>query len=134
MKKYILHFVTECEVCQHNKGETIKSLGAIQPLSIPASMWTNISMDFIVGLPKAGNNYVIMVVVYRLSKYAHFCDLPHPFRPVLVAQVFMDQIFKLHGIPTSIVSDHNNTFTSKFWQELFKLWGTQLNMSTTYNP
>jgi hypothetical protein len=121
LKKDILHFVTECEVCQRNKGETIKSPGSLQPLPIPASMWTDISVDFIVGLPKAGNKSVVMVVVDRLSKYAHFCALPHPFTLALVAQVFLDQIFKLHGMPTSIVSDHDPTFTSTFWQELFKL-------------
>eukprot|EP00253_Pinus_taeda_P025117 PITA_25117 len=71
-------------------------------------------MDFITGLPKSGNKSVIMVVVDRLSKYAHFCALPHSFTPTLVAQLFMDQIFKLHGMPTSIVSDHDPIFTSNF--------------------
>jgi hypothetical protein len=97
-------------------------------------MWTDISMDFIVGLPKVGNNPAIMAVVDCLSKYAHFCALPHPFTPTLVAQVFLDHIFKLHGMPTSIVSDRDPTFTNTFWQELFKLQGTQMNMSTTYHP
>jgi hypothetical protein len=126
MNKYILHFVIECEVCQRNKGETIKSLGALQPLTIPTLMWTDMSMEFIVGLPKVGNKYIIMVVVDRLSKYDHFCALPHPFTPVLVAQFFLDHIFKLHGMSTSVVYDRDPTFTSTFWQELFKLQGTQL--------
>jgi len=91
-------------------------------------------MDFITNLPKSGNKSVIMVVVDRISKYAHFCALPHPFTPTLVAQSFMDQIFKLHGMPTSIVSDHNRAFTSSFWQELFRLQGTQLQLSTSYHP
>jgi hypothetical protein len=91
-------------------------------------------MDFIVGLLKTGNKFVIMVVVDRLSKYAHFCALPHRFTSALVAQFFLDHIFKLHGMPTSIVSDHDPTFTSTFSQELFELHGTQLNMSTTYHP
>jgi hypothetical protein len=121
MKKDILQFVTECEVCQHNKGEMIKSLGVLQPLPIPSSPWTKISMDFIVGLPKVENKSFIMVVVDRLSKYAHFFPLPHPFTTTLVAQVCLIQIFKLHGMPTSIVSDCDPTFTSTFWQELFKL-------------
>ena len=62
-----------------------------------------------------------MVVVDRLSKYAHFCTLPHPFTPTLVAQYFMEQIFKLHGMSTSIVFDRDPNLTNKFWQELFKL-------------
>jgi hypothetical protein len=119
--------------CQCNKGETIKSPISLQPLPITTSIWTNISIDFIVGLPKAGNNSIIMVVVDHLSKYVHFCALPHPFTPTLVAQVFLDHIFKLHGMPTSIVSDRDPTFTSTFWTKMFKLQGTQLNMSTTYN-
>jgi hypothetical protein len=74
-----------------------------------------------VGLPKARNNFVIMVVVDHLSKYAHFCALPHPFTPALVAQIFLYHIFKLHGMPISIVFDWDPTFTNTFWQELFKL-------------
>ena len=75
-----------------------------------------------------------MIVVDLISKYAHFCALPHPFTPAMVAQVFIDQIFKLHGMPTSIVSDHDLTFTNTFWQEFFKLQGTQLGMSMPYHP
>jgi hypothetical protein len=62
-------------------------------------------MDFITGLPKSGNKSVIMVVVDRLSKYAHLYTLQHPFTTSMVAQIFMDQVFKLHGMLHSIVSD-----------------------------
>ena len=134
MKNDILTFVVECDVCQRNKGEIIKLPGTLQPLPLPTSVWIDFCMDSITSLPKSGNKLVIMVVVDRLSKYAHFCTLPHPFTPTLVAQAFMDQIFKLHGMPTSIVSDRDSTFTRKFWQELFKLEGTQLQLSTTYHP
>jgi hypothetical protein len=103
MKQDIRKFVAECEVCQCNKGETVKSLGTLQPLPIPLDIWKDISMDFITGLPKSGNKSVIMVVVDRLSKYAHFCALHHPFTASTVAQIFMDQVFKLHGMPNSIV-------------------------------
>jgi hypothetical protein len=134
MKQDIRQFVAECEVCQRNKGETVKSPGTLQPLPIPPDIWKDISMDFITGLPKSGNKSVIMVVVDRLSKYAHFCALPHPFTASTVAQIFMDQVFKLHGMPKSIVSDRDPTFTSNFWQELFKLQGTQLHLSSAYHP
>eukprot|EP00253_Pinus_taeda_P024893 PITA_24893 len=133
MKKDILTFVTECDVCQHQKRETVNIPGTLQPLPIRASIWMEASMDFIIGLPKLGNKSVIMVVVDQLSRYSHFCALPHPFTPTLVAQSFMDQIFKLHGIPTSIVSDRDPIFTSNFWQELFRIQGTQLKLSTSYH-
>jgi hypothetical protein len=72
MKQDIHKFVVECEVCQSNKGEIVKSPGTLQPLPIPPTIWKDISMDFITGLPKSGNKSVIMVVVDYLSKYAHF--------------------------------------------------------------
>jgi hypothetical protein len=121
IKQDICNFVTECDVCQHNKGETVKSPGTLQPLPSPPAIWKDISMDFITGLPKSGNKSVIMVVVDRLSKYAHLCALQHSFTTSTMAQIFMDQVFNLHGMPHSIVSDHDPTFTSNFWQELFKL-------------
>jgi hypothetical protein len=124
MKQDIRNFVTECDVCQRNKGETVKSQCTLQPLPIPHAIWRDISMDFITGLPKSENKSVIMVVVDRLFKYSHFCALQHPFTASTVAQLFMDKVFKLHGMPHSIVSDHDPTFTNDFWRELFKLQGT----------
>jgi hypothetical protein len=120
MKQDICTFVAECDIFQCNKGEKVKTPGTLQPLPIPPIIWTYISMEFIVGLPKYGNKSVIMVVVDRLSKYAHLCALQHPFKASTVAQVFMENIFKLHGMPQSIVSDHDSTFTSNFWKELFR--------------
>jgi hypothetical protein len=75
MKHDIHNFVTECEVCKCNKGETVKSTGTLQPIPIPPAIWKDISMNFITRLPKLGNKSVIMVVLDRLSKYAHFCAL-----------------------------------------------------------
>jgi hypothetical protein len=91
-------------------------------------------MDFIVGLPTSGNKSVIMVVVDHLSKYDHFCALQHSFTTSNVAQLFMDHVFKIHGMPHSIFFDRYLTFTSNFWQELFRLQGTQLHLSTAYHP
>jgi hypothetical protein len=112
----------------------VKSLGTLQPLSIPLAIWKNISMDFIIILPKSRNKSVIMVVVDRLSKYAHFFSLQHPFTTSMMAQIFMDQVFKLHGMLQCIVSDRDPNFTRKFWQELFKIQGTELHLNTTYHP
>jgi hypothetical protein len=91
-------------------------------------------MDFIVGLPKSGNKLVIVVVVSHLSKYAHLCALQLPFTMSNMAQLFMDQVFKIHGMPHSIVFYRDPTFPKFFWQELFKIQGTQLHLSTTYHP
>lgn len=91
-------------------------------------------MDLIKGLPKSYGKFVIMVVVDRLSKYSHFYSLAHPFKAINMAQSFIDNIFKLHGMPSTIVNDRDLTFINKFWQQLFKLQGTQLNMCLAYHP
>jgi hypothetical protein len=75
-----------------------------------------------------------MVVAHHLSIYSHFCSLQHPFKASTVAQLFMDNIFKIHDMPQSIVTDHDPTLTSNLWQELFHLQGTKLNLMTSYQP
>jgi hypothetical protein len=77
---------------------------------------------------------VVMVVVDHLSKYAHFYALQHPITKSTVAQNFMDNILEIHGMPHSIFSDHDPTFTNNLWKELFRLQGTQFHLSTTYHP
>ena len=77
---------------------------------------------------------VIFVVVDRLSKYAHFMVLSHPFTALDVAQIYLDHVFKLHGMPHSIVSDRDPVFLSQFWQALFSVQGVNLCLSSSYHP
>ena len=98
----------------------------MQPLPIPNKVWTDISMDFIVGLPPCQGKSVIFVVVDRLRKYAHFMALSHHFSAATIAQIFMDHVFKLHGMPSSIVCDNDPIFVSDFWKEFFKLYDVAL--------
>ncbi|KAM1291076.1 hypothetical protein ACFX2H_018035 [Malus domestica] len=91
-------------------------------------------MNFIVGLPNCKGKSVIWVIVDRLSKYAHFIAMSHPYTASSVAQLFVEHIFKLHGMPNSIMSDRDPVFTSAFWKELFKLQNSSLCMSSGYHP
>lgn len=101
---------------------------------MPNRVWADISMDFIEGLPKVAHKSIILTIVDRFSKYAHFITLSHPFTAQSVAQVFFDNIVHLHGFPKSIVSDRDKIFTSHFWKDLFRLASVKLQMSTAYHP
>ena len=134
LKSDIQKFVAECLVFQQNNVEIIKTPGLLQHLSIPSQLWEEISMDSIIGLPKSKGKSVIMVVVDRLTKYAHFCALSHPFKASTIATAFMETIQKLHGNPKIIVSDRDPIFTGNFLTKLFSCLGTQLAHSSTYHP
>ena len=134
MQSQVRDFIRRCDVCQRFKYETVATPGLLQPLPIPVSAWSQISMDFIDGLPVSKGKDVVMVVVDRLTKYAHFMDLKHPYTAAMVAQTFIDHVFKLHGLPHTIVSDRDPVFTSKFWRELFKIQGVDLHLSLAYHP
>lgn len=91
-------------------------------------------MDFVEGLPVSNGFAVLMVVVDRLSKYAHFVPMRHPFTASGVDREFVANIVRLHGIPSTIVSDRDKIFISFFWQALFKLHRSVLCMSSSYHP
>ncbi|GKB76333.1 retrotransposon-related protein [Tanacetum coccineum] len=130
--------VFHCEPVGGHSGVNNPNLeaypGALQPLPIPTRVWQDVSMDFVDGLLTSQGKTVILVIVDRLTKYAHFMDLSHPYTAVQVAQLFLDHVYKLHGMPKTIVSDKDKVFLSLFWKSLFKSLKTELHMSTTYHP
>ena len=134
MKGSIKKYIRECDICQRSKYETTRPAGFLQPLPIPGQVWKDISMDFIEGLPKSWGKSVIFVIVDRLTKFAHFLPLSHPYTAKTVAATFIDHIYSLYGLPHSIVSDRDTVFTSEFWKELWSLQGTQLLFSTSFHP
>jgi hypothetical protein len=91
-------------------------------------------MNFIEGLPPSNGHSIILVVVDRFAKYGHFFALKHPFSATSIAQLFLDNIVKLHGVPKTIVSDRDKLFISNFWTKLFKLLQTDMKFSSAYHP
>ena len=91
-------------------------------------------MDLITGLPKSKGKSVVMVVVDRLTRYAHFCALLHPFKGNTIAPAFVETIQKLQGNPKITVSNKDPIFTRNFWTKLFSCLGTQLAHSSSYHP
>jgi hypothetical protein len=134
MQATIREFVSSCTVCQQVKTERVPYPGLLQPLPVPTKAWSVVTMDFIEGLPTSAGYSCIFVVVDKFSKYSHFLKLKHPFSAIQVAQQYMEHVYKLHGMPSAIVSDRDKIFTSLLWKELFKLSGTQLCMSSAYHP
>ncbi|GKA62323.1 putative mitochondrial protein [Tanacetum coccineum] len=134
LKKIVKQMVRDCDVCQRQKPDLSAYPGLIQPLSIRERIWKEISMDFIEKLPTSHEKSVILVVVDRLSKYAHFIQLAHPFTASQVAQVFLDQVYKLHGLPESIVSDRDKRINRHGINGFPKLnlFGTTTNYGVEY--
>lgn len=134
LKKEVSLFVQSCEICQQAKAEHVRLPGLLQPLPVPDQAWDVVTLDFVEGLPKSTGYTVILVVVDKLTRYAHVIPLAHPFTAQQVAQAYMNNIFKLHGLPKVIISDRDKIFTSTVWTELFRLSDTALHMSSAYHP
>nr|GEU39728.1 hypothetical protein [Tanacetum cinerariifolium] len=134
MRRDVAKMVAECDVCQRNKYSNLSPVDLLQPLSLPQRIWEDLTMDFIDGLPKSSGYSVILVVVDRLSKSAHFVPLKHPYTAASVATIFIRVIVRLHRVPKLIISDRDRVFVSHFWREMFKYQGTTLKRSTAYHP
>jgi hypothetical protein len=119
LKEDVIKHVKECTTCQENKDEHTHPVGLLQPLPIPEHKWESISMDFIIGLSKTQGKDYILVVVYRLTKFAHFFAIATKFSATQEAKMFFREIFRLHGLPKTIFSDRDSRFMSTFWKQLF---------------
>jgi hypothetical protein len=134
MKQQTKQFVQTCQICLQAKPDRAKYPGLLQPLPVPEGSWQVVTLDFIEGLPRSSSYNCILVVVDKFSKYGHFLPLSHPFTAIVVAKTFMLNIYKLHGLPQTIISDRDKIFTSQLWEQLFTRSGTQLHLSTAYHP
>ena len=113
MKKDVAEFVSRCLVCQQVRVQHQRPSGTFQPLPIPEWKWKHITMDFVVGLPRTDAGYdAIWVIVDRLTKSAHFLVIRNNFSLNRLAELYVNEVVKLHRVPVSIVSDRDPKFTS----------------------
>lgn len=110
LRRDVERFVEHCRACQLAKGGA-SNAGLYLPLPVPTQPWTDVSMDFVLRLPQTQKgNDSIFVVVDHFSKMAHFIPCKRTTDVVRVAQLFFQKIYRLHGLPTSIVSDRDTIF------------------------
>ena len=134
MKRDVKRIYGRCVTCRQAKSR-VQPYGLYKPLPIPSEPWIDISMDFMLGLPrfKCGRDS-IFVVVDRFSKMAHFISCHKTNDVSHIVDLFFREIVRLHGMPRTIVSDRDDKFLSYFWKTLWCKLGTKFLFSTTCHP
>ena len=134
MRNTIDRYVRNCHTCTRIKPVRHAPYGFLKPLQVPQKRWDSLSMDFIVKLPNSEGFDAIYVVVDRLTKMAHFIATTSDVDAEGTARLFRDNVFRLHGLPRSIVSDRGTQFVNSFMRDLCKLLQIKQNLSTAYHP
>jgi transposase InsO family protein len=140
MKEKVATFIKKCADCQRNKHSTHAPYGEMQPMELPTEPWTDISMDFVTGLPQSEDPATglyydsILVIVDRFTKYALMVPFRRDYTAVRLAHVLKDRLIRDHGIPRTIISDRDKLFTSNYWATLMAEIGIQRKLSTAYHP
>ena len=132
MSRYIGQYTATCDLCLRTKVLRQPPTGHLESLPTPDTRWNTISVDFVVELPESDGYDAIMVVVDSLCKRAHFLPVNMTITTVGSARQFRDNVWKLHGLPTRILSDRGPQFTAEFTTELYRLLGIKAAKTTTY--
>uniref|UniRef100_A0A8C1Q3Q5 Gypsy retrotransposon integrase-like protein 1 n=1 Tax=Cyprinus carpio TaxID=7962 RepID=A0A8C1Q3Q5_CYPCA len=127
-------FVAACSVCVQTKPGNSPPAGLLRPLPIPSRPWSHIALDFITGLPPSAGKTVILTVIDRFSKAAHFIPLATLPSAKETAQIIIENVFRIHGLPSDIVSDRGPQFMSQFWKEFCRLIGASVSLSSGFPP
>ncbi|KAJ9509473.1 hypothetical protein QJQ45_001912 [Haematococcus lacustris] len=135
MRSEVRHYVSNCDACQRNKSVNTRPGGLLTPLAIPFDRWESMSMDLITKLPPGDHGFdAIAVFVDRLSKMVHFVPCRESMNAEGFARLFIDNVFKHHGVPREIISDRGSHFTNHFWASVMAILGVKECKSSAYHP
>jgi len=134
MSRYIGQYVSTYDLCLRTKLIRQAPVGELHPLQIPDSRWDTLSVDFVVELPLSSGHDMVITVVDSVSKWAHFIPMHTTVTVEGAAQLFLHQVWKLHGLLKYVVSDHRPQFTARFTRELYCLLGIKLASSIAWHP
>ncbi|THH07173.1 hypothetical protein EW145_g3557 [Phellinidium pouzarii] len=134
MTKFVQTYVKACDKCSRHKVFPEKPAGKLVPNPVPSEPWQHISVDFVTGLPEAQGFNAILVVCDRFSKQIHVINTRDETSALGLATLFRDNVWKLHGLPLSVISDRGPQFASAFTKELNKLLGIKTSLSTAFHP
>jgi len=131
--KEVKQYVEECNSCQRNKNHIEQPADKLMPNSIPERSWIHISADFITKLPLVQGYNAILVVVDRLTKMVHFIPTTKETSVEDLARLFRDNMWKLHGLPKSIILDRGPQFVAGLMKELNRMLGIKSKISATFH-
>jgi hypothetical protein len=134
MNANVRSFCLSCEACARAKDSNQKPMGKLHSLPVPVKPWDSIGMDFVGPFPEVDGYNYLWVVICRMTSMVHLIPVNTKMKASQLSTVYMREVVRLHGLPTSIVSDRDSKFTSKWWRELHRLLGARLLMSTSFHP
>ena len=134
LKRDVARIVAQCRTCQITKAKK-QNTGLYTPLPVSHEPWKDVSMNFVLGLPRTARGHdSILVVVYRFCKMTHFIQCNKKNDASHVVKFFFREVVKLHGWPSTIVSDRDVKFISYFFKTLWRLFGNTLKFSSAFHP
>ena len=134
LKENVKKYVQGCVKCQQNKVQHQRKAGELHPLEIPEGPWQDISINMIGPLPRSNEMDAILVVMDRFTKMIRLKATTTNLSSEEVAKIYRDEIWKIYGIPKTILSDRGPQFASKFMEDLTRILGTKRKLSTAYHP
>ena len=134
MSRYVGKYVSTCDMCLRTKTIKQPPTGELHPLPIPDAPWDTVSVDFIMELPESNGQDSIMVVVDSVTKRSHFMSTVTTILSIGAAQLYIQHVWKHHGLPKKVVLDRGPQFVAEFTREIYRLLGIKLVATMAYHP